>query len=173
MFQQGVKLANMPWNDTYTVEQVKAVTSRMSLCFLSCLNCLRLLERDDAYIKSPKALTVYRGKIQQSDTIIKVDDVKKMYHLTMAKLELLPNITHFARSFRIVDPIDVFGVYCQNYDTQNALAFANLFSYDLEKIVLSSVDVIICLSKNQNWYNNTNTVSFLTRKNLRIFAQRP
>ncbi|KAJ3362821.1 hypothetical protein HDU91_003238, partial [Kappamyces sp. JEL0680] len=153
MLFHAVKLCAIPWSDKYGADEVASVTTRASQCFLTALTSLSLLDANDAFIKCPP-ITIYHANMTESQTTIaQVEDIRRMYHLSLAKLLLLPKTTHFAQTFRLPDPQDVFGIYCADREFNKALAIATLFGLDLEKAVVSCASAIVRLINNLPWFD--------------------
>ncbi|KAJ3324088.1 hypothetical protein HDV06_000629 [Boothiomyces sp. JEL0866] len=153
MYQQAHKLTRIMWNEKFVGEMAHVCTI-MTQCYLVAYNALSLLEGEYAYLVSEEKFNAgYSNDVHDptdinptfSPTIITATDLKKLYHLALAKLVLFPTVPHFSQTFQLPLPLDVYSVYCSQRNYKSAKTTAELFDLDYDKLIVMAVQVILTI----------------------------
>ncbi|KAL2920274.1 hypothetical protein HK105_200345 [Polyrhizophydium stewartii] len=72
--------------------------------------------------------------------IVEVDDIRKQYHLALAKLKLHARFPDLAMNTGFVDPGNALTMFCQAGQFDAAFSFAAVFGLDAGRIFVSVVD---------------------------------
>ncbi|KAI8896036.1 hypothetical protein BC833DRAFT_599110 [Globomyces pollinis-pini] len=151
MFDHAKKLQKLEWNSSFGESEIRSVLTRLCSCFLTSLNALEVVDQSDAYLED----TVAKGELvfyelldipeDNSDTkvnIVEPDNIRQLYHLALAKLELFPSYNSLAKSFDLPVAKEVFTKYCQQHRFDRALNIARLFRLDYSGVFVSFSQVI-------------------------------
>ncbi|KAJ3259799.1 hypothetical protein HK103_001690 [Boothiomyces macroporosus] len=153
MYHQAHKLTKIMWNERFVGEMAHVCTI-MTQCYLVAYNALSLLEGEYAYLLSEEKFNAgYSNDVQDptdinptfTPTILNALELKKLYHLSLAKLVLFPTVPHFSQTFQLPLALDVYSVYCSQKNYKAAKQTAELFNLDYDKLIVMAVQVILTI----------------------------
>ncbi|KAJ3276592.1 hypothetical protein HDV01_004125 [Terramyces sp. JEL0728] len=153
MYHQAHKLTKIMWSERVVTEMARVCTI-MTQCYLVAYNALSLLDGEYAYLISEEKFNAgCSNDVHDPDdinpaftpTILYAKELKKYYHLSLAKLVLFPSVPHFSQTFQLPLSLDVYSVYCSQRNYKAAKATAELFDLEYDKVVVMAVQVILAI----------------------------
>lgn len=108
----------------------------MVKCLLACLNALRLVSREEAWLVKPILSSLGKTSEQRSVEVIEYADIEKEYELAYACLNL-------GQSIASLSPSDVVALLTSRNHYESALRVAKIFGVHGIKILLILVFCLI------------------------------
>eukprot|EP00842_Homolaphlyctis_polyrhiza_P003357 jgi/Hompol1/4021/HPOL_003437-RA len=90
-----------------------------------------------------KAINTHRhttGTRYQPVRIVEISDIRKQYHLALAKLQLQHRFSEVMQTTAFLDAGDAYSMFCQAGLYDEALSFAAIFELDLARVFTAIVD---------------------------------
>lgn len=96
-------------------------------CLLACLNALRLVSRDEAWLVKPVQDATGRPAVQCSVDVVEYADIEKEYEMSYACLKL-------GHSVAQLSPCEVVALLTSRHHYESALRIARIFEIEGELI---------------------------------------
>lgn len=102
-------------------------STQMVKCLLACLNALRLVSRDEAWLVKPVTATGKRAEEKKSVEVVEYADIEKEYELSFACLALGQTVSSLL-------PTDVIALLTSRCHYESALRIARIFDVEGKSI---------------------------------------
>lgn len=78
------------------------------------------------------------------------DDIRKEYHLALAKLTLYTKIPYL-KNFQLPDSDDIYTIYCSRFMFDHAIQTAILFRMSMKKLIEYVTTAVTNIINNRPW----------------------